>query len=66
MPWAHETVGSSPTTRTTFRPPTRCVMLVLQLDVDFTPLRLIRWERAVELVLAARAYTVAEIGRAHV
>jgi 5-methylcytosine-specific restriction endonuclease McrA len=36
-------------------------MLVLQLDVDFTPLRLIRWERAVELVLAARAYTVAAL-----
>jgi len=34
-------------------------MHVLQLNADYSPLRIVRWERAVELVLDGKAVTVA-------
>lgn len=34
-------------------------MLVLQLNADYTPLRVLAWERAVELLLEEKAVTVA-------
>lgn len=35
-------------------------MQVLELNADYTPLRVLRWERAIELILDQRAVTVAD------